>query len=74
MITQKGSVLRFRSKRYMKERLAFIKLHVKRLKENPDAVLRQQVKFVNSFLASTKDFPLTREEYLKMKGELREGN
>jgi len=58
----------------MKERLAFIKLYVKRLKENPDAVFRQQVKFVNSFLASTKDFPLTGEEYLKMKGELREGN
>ena len=74
MITQKGSVLRFRSKRDMKERLAFIKLYVKRLKENPDAVFRQQVKLVNSFLASAKDFPLSREEYLRMKGELRKGN
>ncbi|AEK72294.1 hypothetical protein GQS_01965 [Thermococcus sp. 4557] len=58
----------------MEERLAFIKLYVKRLKENPDEVFRQQVKLVNSFLASARDFPLSRKDYLRMKGELREGN
>ncbi|WP_258084469.1 hypothetical protein [Thermococcus thermotolerans] len=66
--------MRFPSKRDMEERLAFIQLYVKRLKENPDEVFRQQVKLVNSFLASAKDFPLSREEYLRMKGELRERN
>jgi len=55
----------------MEERLAFIKLHVTRLKENPDEVFRQQVRLVNSFLKSARDFPLTKEEYLRLKGELR---
>ncbi|WP_297487451.1 hypothetical protein [Thermococcus sp.] len=55
----------------MDERLAFIRLYVKKLKENPDRVFRQQVKLVNSFLQSAKDFPLTKEEYLKIKGELK---
>ncbi|WP_198300128.1 hypothetical protein [Thermococcus siculi] len=54
----------------MAERLAFIRLYVKRLKENPDAVFKQQVKLVNSFLKSARDFPLTKEEYLRLKGEL----
>ncbi|MFA4646321.1 hypothetical protein P8X24_03485 [Pyrococcus kukulkanii] len=56
----------------MEERLAFIRLYVKKLKENPDEVFRQQVKLVNSFLASAKNFPLSKEEYLRMKGELRD--
>lgn len=54
----------------MEERLAFIKLYVRKLKENPDEVFKQQVKLVNSFLQAAKDFPLTKEEYLKLKGEL----
>ena len=54
----------------MEERLAFIRLYVKKLKENPDEVFRQQVKLVNSFLASARDFPPTKEEYLRLKGEL----
>ena len=56
----------------MKERLAFIRLYVRKLKENPDDVFRQQVKLVDSFLKAARDFPLTKEEYLKLKGELRE--
>jgi len=55
----------------MEERLAFIRLYVRKLKENPDDVFRQQVKLINSFLQSAKDFPLTKEEYLRIKGELR---
>ena len=71
MTTRGGSTLKFRSKRDLKERLAFIRLYVKRLKENPDEVFKQQVRLVNSFLASAKSFPLSREEYLRMKGELK---
>ncbi|WP_297506355.1 hypothetical protein [Thermococcus sp.] len=55
----------------MEERLAFIRLYVRKLKENPDEVFRQQVKLVNSFLQAAKDFPLTKEEYLRLKGELK---
>jgi len=51
----------------MEERLAFIRLYVERLKENPDEVFRQQVKLINSFLQSAKNFPLSREEYLRVK-------
>lgn len=71
MSMQNDSVPRFHSKRDLEERLAFIRLYVKRLKENPDEVFRQQVRLVNSFLASAKSFPLSKEEYLKIKGELR---
>ncbi len=56
----------------MEERLAFIRLYVKRLKENSDEVFREQVGLVNSFLQAAKDFPLTKEEYLRIKGEPRE--
>ncbi|SEW13215.1 hypothetical protein SAMN05216170_1787 [Thermococcus thioreducens] len=55
----------------MEERLAFIRLYVKRLKENPDEVFKQQVKLINSFLKSAKEFPLTKEEYLRIKEETR---
>ncbi|WP_297470811.1 hypothetical protein [Thermococcus sp.] len=55
----------------MDERLAFILIYVRKLKENPDEVFRQQVRLVNSFLKTAKDFPLTKEEYLKIKGELK---
>jgi len=71
MSTQRGSASKFPSKRDMEERLAFIRLYVKKLKENPDKVFRQQVKLVNSFLKAARDFPLTKEEYLRLKGELR---
>ncbi|WP_457750885.1 hypothetical protein [Thermococcus sp.] len=72
MTTRGGSGLRFRSKRDLEERLSFIRLYVERLKADPEEVFREQVKLVNSFLASARDFPLSREEYLRMKGELRE--
>ncbi len=55
----------------MKERLSFIRFYVKKLRENPDRIFKQQTKLVNSFLRSARDFPLTKEEYLRMKGELR---
>ncbi len=71
MSTQRGSASKFPSKRDMEERLAFIRLYVKWLKENPDEVFSQQVKLVNSFLKAARDFPLTKEEYLRLKGELR---
>ncbi|NJE09637.1 hypothetical protein [Thermococcus sp. MAR1] len=67
MTTRRGSTSKYRSKRDMEERLAFIRLYVKRLKENPDEVFRQQVKLINSFLQSAKGFPLTKEEYIRMK-------
>ena len=51
----------------MEERLAFIRLYVKRLKENPDEVFREQVGLINSLLQSAKGFPLTKEECLRMK-------
>ncbi|ASJ04541.1 hypothetical protein [Thermococcus barossii] len=70
MNTQKSSASKFPSKRDMEERLAFIRLYVKWLKENPDEVFSQQVKLVNSFLKAARDFPLTKEEYLRLKGEL----
>ncbi|AMM54227.1 hypothetical protein [Pyrococcus kukulkanii] len=72
MNMQEGSELKSNFKRDMEERLAFIRLYVKRLKENPDEVFKQQVKLVNSFLESAKNFPLSKEEYLRMKGELRD--
>lgn len=56
----------------MEERLAFIRLYVRKLKENPDEVFKEQARLVNSFLQAAKDFPLTREEYLRLKGELKE--
>ena len=59
------------SKRNMKERLTFIRIYVKKLKENPDDIFQQQVKLVNSFLKAAKNFSLTTEEYLRMKGELK---
>ncbi|QDA31738.1 hypothetical protein FH039_09185 [Thermococcus indicus] len=71
MTTRGGSALRFRSKRDLEERLSFIRLYVKRLKADPDEVFKQQVRLVNSFLASARNFPLSREQYLRMKGELR---
>ncbi|GAB6135851.1 hypothetical protein [Thermococcus prieurii] len=71
MTTRENLALKFRSKRDLEERLAFIRLYVRRLKENPDEVFKQQVRLVNSFLASAKSFPLSREEYLQMKRELR---
>ncbi len=71
MTMQKGSRLTSLSKRDMDERLAFIRLYVKKLKENPDDIFRQQVRLVNSFLKAAKNFPLTKEEYLKLKGELK---
>jgi hypothetical protein len=55
----------------MDERIAFIRLYVKKLKENPDEVFREQVEFINSLMESAKSFPLSKKEYLKMKGELR---
>jgi hypothetical protein len=61
----------FPSKRDLKERLEFIRLYVSRLRQNPDEVFREQVKFINSLLKSSKSFPLSREEYLRLKGELR---
>ncbi len=61
----------FQSKRDMEERLAFIRFYVEKLRENPDGVFKEQVKLVNSFLQAAEDFPLTRGEYLKLKGELR---
>lgn len=66
--------LKFRSKRDMEERLAFIRFYVRKLKENPDRIFKQQTRLVNSFLRSARSFPLTKEEYLRMKGELREEN
>ena len=72
MTTRGNSGLRFRSKRDMEERLAFIRLYVRKLKENPDEVFKEQARLVNSFLQAAKDFPLTREEYLRLKGELKE--
>ncbi|WP_324736492.1 hypothetical protein VFC49_05375 [Thermococcus sp. SY098] len=56
----------------MEERLSFIRFYVKKLKEDPDRIFKQQARLVNSFLRSAKSFPLTKEEYLRMKGELRE--
>ncbi|NJE03366.1 hypothetical protein [Thermococcus sp. MV11] len=70
MNPQRGSALKSRSKCDMDERLAFTRLYVKRLKENPDEVFSQQVKLVNSFLKAARDFPLTKEDYLRLKGEL----
>ncbi len=70
----KSSKSKFHSKRDMKERVWFIKLYVKELKEHPDEVFEQQVKLINSFLESARNFHLTKEQYLRMKGELRESS
>ncbi|NJF24849.1 hypothetical protein [Thermococcus sp. Bubb.Bath] len=61
----------FPSKRDLKERLDFIRFYVSRLKQNPDEVFREQVKLINSLLKSSKSFPLSREEYPRLKGKLR---
>ncbi|ALM75482.1 hypothetical protein [Thermococcus barophilus] len=71
MTMQKGWTLKYHSKRDIEERLAFIKIYVEKLKENPDEIFRQQVRLVNSFLKAAKNYPLTKEAYLKIKGELR---
>ncbi len=55
----------------MEERLAFIKFYVKKTQGEPDGVFKEQVKLVNSLLQSAEDFSLKREEYLRLKGELR---
>ena len=68
--TPRSSTLTPQPKRDMEERLAFIRFYVKRLRENPDGVFKEQVSLVNSFLQAAEDFPLTREEYLRLKGEL----
>ncbi|WP_457742759.1 hypothetical protein [Thermococcus sp.] len=47
-------------------------MYVRRLKENPDEVFRQQVALIDAFMESAKNFPLSRREYLKMKKELRD--
>ncbi len=72
MSTRENSALKFRSKRDLEERITFIKLYVRRLKENPDEVFRQQVALIDAFMESAKNFPLSRREYLKMKKELRD--
>ena len=56
------------SKRDMEERIKFIKLYVEWLKKTPNGVSSaQQAEFINAFLENTKNFPLSKEEYLRMK-------
>ncbi len=54
--TLKSSTRTPQSKRDMEERLAFIRLYVRKLKENPDGVFKEQVRLVNSFLQAAEDF------------------
>ncbi|AEC52792.1 hypothetical protein PNA2_1878 [Pyrococcus sp. NA2] len=72
MNMQKSLGLKFHSKRDIEERLAFIRFYVEKLKENPDEVFKEQVKLINSFLKAAKDFPLSKEDYLRLKGELKD--
>ena len=56
------------SKRDMKEKIDFIKLYVEWLKKTPNEVWSaQQAEFINAFLENTKNFPLSKKEYLRMK-------
>ena len=57
-----------KSKRDMKEKIDFIKLYVEWLKKTPNEVWSaQQAEFINALLENTKNFPLSKEEYLRMK-------
>jgi len=56
------------SKRDMKERIKFIKRYVEWLKKTPNEVWSaQQAEFINALLENAKNFPLSKEEYLRMK-------
>ncbi|NJE03482.1 hypothetical protein E3E27_04940 [Thermococcus sp. MV11] len=72
MNTHKNPTLRLHSRRDMNERISFIRTYVERLKKNPNEVFKEQVEFINSLMKSAKTFPLSKKEYLKMKGELRD--
>ncbi len=60
--------LRFNRERNRMERLTFIRRYSKWVKSVPNEVWsRQQASLINSFLSSSKNFQLGREEYLAMK-------
>ena len=56
----------------MKERIDFIKLYVEWLKKTPNEVWSaQQAEFINALLENAKNFPLSKKEYLRMKGRVK---
>ncbi|WP_232054807.1 hypothetical protein [Thermococcus sp. 2319x1] len=55
-------------RRDIEERIKFIKLYVEWLKKTPNEVWSaQQAEFINALLENAKNFPLSKEEYLKIK-------
>ncbi|KAF5410348.1 MAG: hypothetical protein C5S47_06890 [Candidatus Methanogasteraceae archaeon] len=60
--------LKFNREQNRRERLAFIKRYSEWVKSVPNEVWsQQQTALINSFLNSSKDFQLSRSEYLLMK-------
>ncbi len=58
------------SKDNKQERMNFIKYWAKYVRTHTDDEWGEQhTKFINSLLKNAKNFPLTAQEYLKMKGE-----
>lgn len=60
--------MKFNREQNRRERLAFIKRYSEWVKSVPNEVWsQQQTTLINSFLNSSKDFQLSRSEYLLMK-------
>jgi len=54
------------------DRMNFVKYWANYIKNNPDEVWsRQQNILINSQIKNARDFKLSKETYLKIKGELR---
>ncbi len=52
----------------MKERLRYIRLYVEWLKRTPNRVWSaKQAELINALVANSKNFPLDKGEYLKIK-------
>ena len=60
--------LKFNREQNRMERLAFIRRYSEWVKSVPNEIWsKQQASLLNSFLTSSKDFQLSRSEYLMMK-------
>lgn len=61
----------FPSKRDLKERLEFIRLYVSCSSKTRTEFSENRLSLLTPSLKSSKSFPISREEYLRLKGELR---
>jgi len=67
--------LKFDRKGNLKERLEFVRLYARWVKEVSNEIWsKQQAEFINSLMQNAKNFRLSPEEYLRMKGSVRKIN